>query len=91
MYLTSSADNARKFAYNPMKYVVQSGPPPALPPTCAIIGPELSGVSSAAAALARSAGVQLITPEAAVEWLVHDATSDTGLKEQVSGVRRCHS
>jgi adenylate kinase family enzyme len=83
VYMLSSSAAAAKFAANPAVYVSQAAPPPKIPPSCAIVGPEFSGRSSAAAAVAKENGMELVTVTRAIEDLLRPESSDTALRRKV--------
>lgn len=82
-HICSDAAAVKKFVANPAAYVSQPPPPPALPPTCVIIGPEFSGRSSAARAVAEAKNMSLVSVGSAVEALLAPTAPDTALRRQV--------
>jgi len=73
VYMMSSAENRKKFLLDPLGYIQQSKPPPALPVNVAVVGPPKSGKTMIAERLSASYGCKVITVESAVQDLLAES------------------
>ena len=68
VYLCSSSAARDKFVAEPAKFIRQPSPLPAVPVSCAIIGPPKSGKSTLSNLVAKKHSMVLLNPSNVLEW-----------------------
>ena len=68
VYLCSSLVARDKFVAAPVKFIRQPSPLPAVPVSCAIIGPPKSGKSTLSNLMAKKHSMVLLNPSNVLEW-----------------------